>query len=154
MDVWTFGHNAFQKSQLPVHENPKLVRILNSSLPFLMFQCQNIFLTCWNTKKVVTAIFFFLIFSAFLNHEEPIYCHTFWSQFCCHMVWFFRAICKLVLRLFLRHGGLPHLSLTWCEFLKPSLILGGSVNVFLATLFRLEFELIFFENYIPKHLGF
>ena len=154
MDVWTFGHNAFQKSQLPVHENPKLVRILNSSLPFWMFQCQNIFLTCWNTKKVVTAIFFFLIFSAFLNHEEPICCHTFWSQFCCHMVWFFRAICKLVLRLFLRHGGLPHLSLTWCEFLKPSLILGGSVNVFLATLFRLEFELIFFENYIPKHLGF
>ena len=149
-----YGQNAFQKSQLPVHENPKLVRILNSSLPFLMFQCQNIFLTCWNTKKVVTAIFCFLIFSAFLNHEEPICCHTFWSQFCCHMVWFFRAICKLVLRLFLRHGGLPHLSLTWCEFLKPSLILGGSVNVFLATLFRLEFELIFFENYIPKHLGF
>ena len=129
MDVWTFGHNAFQKSQLPVHENPKLVRILNSSLPFLMFQCQNIFLTCWNTKKVVTAIFFFLIFSAFLNHEEPIYCHTFWSQFCCHMVWFFRAICKLVLRLFLRHGGLPHLSLTWCEFLKTESHFRGSVNM-------------------------
>ena len=62
MDVWTFGHNAFQKSQLPVHENPKLVRILNSSLPFLMFQCQNIFLTCLNTKKVVTAIFFLNFF--------------------------------------------------------------------------------------------
>ena len=156
MDVWTFGHNAFQKSQLPVHENPKLVRILNSSLPFLMFQCQNIFLTCWNTKKVVTAIFFFLIFSAFLNHEEPIYCHTFWSQFCCHMVWFFRAICKLVLRLFLRHGGLPHLSLTWCEFLKTESHFRGKCKyVFLATLFRLEFEFFFLlENYIQSHLVF
>ena len=153
-----YGHNAFQKSQLPVHENPKLVRILNSWLPFLMFQCQNIFLTCWNKKKVVTAIFFFLIFSAFLNHEEPIYCHTFWSQFCCHMVWFFRAICKLVLRLFLRHGGLPHLSLTWCEFLKPSLILGGSVNVCSWQPFsdsNLSYFFFFLlENYIQSHLVF
>ena len=108
-------------------------------------------------KKVVTAIFFFLIFSAFLNHEEPIYCHTFWSQFCCHMVWFFRAICKLVLRLFLRHGGLPHLSLTWCEFLKTESHFRGKCKCvfWLATLFRLEFELFFLlENYIQSHLVF
>ena len=174
---WNFNKKSWFAIYLRVKNiqiNFLMMTLVNGNIIFLQ---RNIFLMKWILLRefwILSCIFhvsvseyfwpvwtqksgdsyFFNIFSAFLNHEEPICCHTFWSQFCCHMVWFFRAICKLVLRLFLRHGGLPHLSLTWCEFLKPSLILGGSVNVFLATLFRLEFELIFFENYIPKHLGF
>ena len=62
MDVWTFGHNAFQKSQLPVHENPKLVRILNSSLPFFYVSVSEYFFDLLKHKKSGDSYFFLLNF--------------------------------------------------------------------------------------------